>query len=58
MPDIRPYGIAIHQAVASGDLVRMKQTLVTAEQWLAELGDVSSAIELLKVEIAKLERSE
>jgi hypothetical protein len=53
MPDIRPYGVAIHQAVVSGDLVRMKQTLVTAEQYLAELGDVSSTIRSLKVELPK-----
>jgi Domain of unknown function (DUF1843) len=55
MPDIRPYGVAIQQAVASGDLQQMKSTLLTAEKHVAEYGDVSSAIEVLKIAIAKLE---
>jgi len=55
MTDIRPYGVAIQQAVASGDLHKMKSTLHTAEEYLATHGDVSSALEVLKIEIAKLE---
>ncbi|ADV84350.1 DUF1843 domain-containing protein [Terriglobus saanensis] len=55
MTDVRPYGVAIQQAVASGDLQKMKSTLLTAEKHVADYGDVSSALEVLKIEIAKLE---
>jgi len=56
MTDVRPYGVAIQQAVASGDLQKMKSTLALAEKFNSEHGDVSAALELLKVEIAKLEQ--
>ena len=55
MSDVRPYGVAIQQAVASGDLQTMKSILQTAEEHIATYGDVSSALEVLKIEIAKLE---
>ena len=47
------YGVTIHQAIASGDLARMKEVLRQAEQHLAEYGDVQTAVELLKLEIAR-----
>jgi hypothetical protein len=55
MTDVRPYGVAIQQAVAGGDLTKMKLTLAAAERYLAEHRDISSAIESLRIEIARLE---
>lgn len=52
---VPPYGPPIHEAIAKGDLARMKQLAVEAEQHLQEAGDVSAALEYLKIEIAKLE---
>jgi len=49
------YGGAMHQASASGDLELMRRTASEAETFLREYGDVSAALEALKVEIAKLE---
>ncbi len=50
-----PYGPAIHQAIAKGDLAQMKQVAAQAEEHLNQAGDVSAALVALKVEIAKLE---
>ncbi len=50
------YAVAIHECAASGDLQRMKYMTQQAEEWLREAGDVSAALELLKLEIVKLER--
>ena len=52
---VPPYGVAIQQAIASGDLNRMKQVVKDAEAYLQEHGDVRAALEVLKVEIAKHE---
>jgi hypothetical protein len=52
---IPPYGTAIHQALATGDLAKMKETAKSAEGFLTEHGDIRSALEVLKAEIAKLE---
>lgn len=52
---VPPYGVAIHQALASGDLQRMRQAVQQAEAYLHEHGDVRVALEALKLEIAKLE---
>jgi Domain of unknown function (DUF1843) len=49
------YGVAIQQAIAGGDLPQMKKLVAEAERHLAEWGDVRSSLELLKIEIAKLE---
>jgi hypothetical protein len=49
------YGPAIQQAVASGDLKQMKILAVQAQKHLDEHGNVSAALEALKIEIAKLE---
>jgi len=57
-PSVPPYGPAIHQAIAKGDLAEMKRLAVTAEQHLQQSGDVSSALEFLKIEIARLERKQ
>ncbi|WP_200817605.1 DUF1843 domain-containing protein [Calothrix rhizosoleniae] len=51
------YAAAIHESAASGDLQRMKAMTRQAEEWLKEAGDVSAALEALKLEIIKLERN-
>jgi Domain of unknown function (DUF1843) len=55
MTDVRPYGVAIQQAVASGDLQQMKAAAASAEKYLSDHGDVSAALEALKIEIGKAE---
>ncbi|HEX4303471.1 MAG TPA: DUF1843 domain-containing protein [Rhizomicrobium sp.] len=52
---IKPYGVAIQQAVVSGNLKNMKAVAKAAEQHLAQYGDVGTSLALLKMEIAKLE---
>jgi hypothetical protein len=49
------YGPPIHEAIAKGDLTRMKQLAAEAEAHLAKAGDVSAALEHLKIEIARAE---
>jgi hypothetical protein len=51
-----PYGTAIHAAIARGDVGEMKELLQRAEAYLADAGDLRMAVELLKVEVAKLEK--
>ncbi len=53
---IKPYGVAVTDAIASGELARLKEAQVAAEAHLAEYGDIPTLLALLKVEIAKLER--
>jgi hypothetical protein len=53
---IRPYGVAIQQAVMSGELAKMKAAASVAQDWLTNHGDVSAALQALKIEIAKRER--
>lgn len=49
------YGVAIHNCIASGDLAKMKELRTEAEKQLAEHGNISAALEVLKAEIAKAE---
>jgi hypothetical protein len=49
------YGPAIHEAIATGELERMRETLREAEQYLADHGNVSAAVEALRAEIARCE---
>lgn len=53
---IPPYGVVIQEAVASGDLARMKEAARQAEAYLRESGDVPTALEVLKLEISRLEK--
>ena len=54
---IRPlYGVVIHEAICSGDIHRMKQVAKEAEQYLQQAGDLPTALQALKIEIAKAER--
>jgi hypothetical protein len=64
MPTERPnqinqplYAVTIQHACAGGDLAVMKKTAAEAEKHLAQYGNVSAALEVLKMEIAKLEAS-
>jgi len=52
---VPPYGVAIHQAIASGNLDQMKRVAKEAETHLAEHGDAWTALEVLKAEIARHE---
>ena len=47
------YGVVIHGAAASGDLVRMKEIAARAEQYLAQTPEIQSALTDLKAEIDK-----
>jgi hypothetical protein len=47
------YGVPILEAIAKGDLKRMKQLATEAEAHLKQVGDVRTALEVLKIEIAK-----
>lgn len=49
------YGPPILEAIATGDLRKMKKLVPQAEKQLKSWGDLRSALEVLKVEIAKLE---
>ncbi len=55
MTDVKPYGVAIQQAVASGNLAQMKAAAAAAEAYLNQHGKITAALEVLKLEIAKLE---
>ncbi|BEU72028.1 hypothetical protein MAFF211271_15830 [Ralstonia syzygii subsp. indonesiensis] len=54
---IPPYGVAIHDAIVGGDLKKMKALLSHAETVLDEQGDLRTAVELLRLEIARAERA-
>lgn len=53
---VPPYGVAIQEAVASGDVSRMKQVAQQAEEFVAKWGNIPAALEALKLEIAKAEK--
>ena len=55
MSNVKPYGLAIQQAVASGDLEEMRQAAKDAEEHVAQYGNVPAALEALRIEISKLE---
>jgi hypothetical protein len=52
---IKPYGVAVTDAIASGELARLKEAEAAAEAHVAEYGDIPTLLALLKIEIAKLE---
>jgi hypothetical protein len=51
------YAPAIQQAIQDGDLAKMKALADYASEHLSEWGDVQSALEGLKAEIARLENT-
>jgi Domain of unknown function (DUF1843) len=50
------YGPPIHDAIARGDLPKMKQLAAEAETHLQQVGDLRAALEYLKIEIARMEQ--
>ena len=50
------YGVTICEAVASGDLAKMKEVARQAEEHVREWGNVPAALEALKQEISKVEK--
>jgi hypothetical protein len=52
---VPPYGPPIHEAIATGNLAKMKAMEKQAEKYLTQVGDVSAALSALKAEIAKAE---
>jgi hypothetical protein len=52
---VPPYGTAIQEAIAQGDLAHMKKVAQEAEAYLRETGDVRASLAALHVEIAKRE---
>jgi len=50
------YAVTIHHCIAKGDLAEMRKLVMQAEEHLRDHGDVSAALEALKVEIAKLSK--
>ena len=52
---VPPYGAAIHQARASGDLDEMRKVAAEAEAHIEEYGDVAGALKKLKEQIARQE---
>ncbi len=48
------YGPPIQEAIAKGDLPRMKQLAAQAEEHLQQVGHVRAALEYLKIEIARI----
>ena len=53
---VPPYGVVIQEAVASGDLAKMKDAAKQAEDYLREWGNVPASLEALKLEISKREK--
>ena len=49
------YAVTIHHCVAKGDLAEMKALASEAERFLHDHGNVSAALEAMKIEIAKME---
>ena len=52
---VPPYGPPIQEAIAKGDLAKMKQLATEAEAYLPKAGDVRAALEYLNLEIARHE---
>lgn len=55
MTDVRPYGVAVQQAVAGGDLAQMKKQPLLRSPTSKSTLTFRPALEVLKAEIAKLE---
>ena len=53
---IKPYGVAISDAVKSSDLSKMKQAAADADAWLADHAAITAALAKLKTKIAALEK--
>lgn len=49
---IPPYGVAIQDAIASGDTDRMRQVANDAEKYLAEFGEIGDGLKKLRAVIS------
>ncbi len=49
-----PYGVAIHDAIASGDVGQMQKTAADAESYLKEYGEIGDGLKKLNAEIERL----
>jgi uncharacterized protein DUF1843 len=49
------YAVPIQEAVASGDVQRMKGLVTHAEEYVKTHSEIAGAVEKLKAEIARLE---
>lgn len=56
MHPIPPYGVAIHEAIRSGDVARMRQVAQQSREWLAQADEVRAALGTLNAEIARAEK--
>lgn len=54
MHPIPPYGTAIHEAIASGDVARMERVERETEEWLRRAEAVRQALEELRAERARV----
>jgi hypothetical protein len=48
---ITPYGVAIQDAIASGDVNKMQQTAADAESYLKEYGEIGDGLQKLRAAI-------
>jgi hypothetical protein len=52
---VQPYGVAIHEAIRTGDVARMRQVAQQSEDWLKQADEVRAALAKLHKEIAAAE---
>jgi hypothetical protein len=50
---IPPYGVAIQDAIASGDVNKMRQVADDAEKYLQEFGEIGDGLKKLRAEIGR-----
>jgi hypothetical protein len=48
---VPPYGVAIHDALASGDIGKMRQVADDAEKYLQEFGEIGDGLKKLRAAI-------
>jgi hypothetical protein len=53
MVPVPPYGVAIQEAIASGDNARMQQAAQQAEEWLKHAEEVRAALAQLRQHIGR-----
>ena len=54
---VMPYGVAIQQAIAAGDLAQMTELAARTEKWLADQDALRQPLAALKAEIALVEKA-
>ncbi|MFL5381325.1 MAG: DUF1843 domain-containing protein [Longimicrobiaceae bacterium] len=53
MHPVPPYGVAIQEAIASGDTARMQQAAQQAEEWLKHADEVRAGLAKLREHIQR-----